>query len=119
MQSVWVFEEQGMLQSHSRILGFSRWYLVLEELLIVPLITSSEVRNELCKHLGASVLISSFSLKNEAILKTQSSPRQTTIMQSLLVFPHLPHHHCLLEMSNPRLSVLSHLHFPCHRGIYN
>lgn len=79
MQSGWVFEEQGMLQSHSLILGFSR-YLVLEELLVVPLIRSSEVRNELCKHLGASVLISSFSLKNEAILKTQSSPCQTTIM---------------------------------------
>ena len=63
MQSVWVFEEQGMLQSHSLILGFSRWYLVLEELLIVALITSSEVRNKLCKHLGASVLIASFSLK--------------------------------------------------------
>lgn len=40
-----VFEGLGPSQAHSLILGFSQWYLVLQELLVVPLITSSEVRN--------------------------------------------------------------------------
>ena len=61
MKSVLVFEVQGVLQSHSLILGFSQWCLVLEEMLVVLLVRGSEVRNDLYNHLGAVTLISSFS----------------------------------------------------------
>lgn len=52
LQSVLVSVVQGVLLPRLCVLGFSQWRLVFESLLVVRLVRGSEVRNNLCHHLG-------------------------------------------------------------------
>lgn len=55
---------QGVSASHC-LLGFSQWHLVLEELLAALFVRESEVRNNLCHHLGDMTPTMFFSFNND------------------------------------------------------
>lgn len=60
MQSVLVAVGQGVLQPHPSALGVSQWCVVLEQSLVVLLVPGSEVRNDLCRHVGDVTLQSCY-----------------------------------------------------------